>query len=179
VLLCRTLPPGLVVSTADAKAQVQRSRKEAAEFKFDYAYEVPVDYLAKRIADRNQVYTQHAYMRPLGVAMMLIGMDEERGPQLFKCDPAGYFIGYHACAAGQKDQEAVNYLEKKLKDAPTSELSEADTIQMAIASLQAVIATDFKARDIEVAVVSAKRPKFTVLSDEDVETHLTVLSEKD
>eukprot|EP00168_Porphyra_purpurea_P015397 TRINITY_DN472_c0_g1_i6.p2 TRINITY_DN472_c0_g1~~TRINITY_DN472_c0_g1_i6.p2 ORF type:complete len:119 (+),score=62.82 TRINITY_DN472_c0_g1_i6:338-694(+) len=118
-------------------------------------------------------------MRPLGVAMMLIGMDEERGPQLFKCDPAGYFIGYHACAAGQKDQEAVNYLEKKLKDAPTSELSEADTIQMAIASLQAVIATDFKARDIEVAVVSAKRPKFTVLSDEDVETHLTVLSEKD
>ncbi|GAB0495984.1 hypothetical protein I4F81_009019 [Pyropia yezoensis] len=163
----------------DAKAQVQRTRKEAAEFKFDYAYEVPVDYLAKRIADRNQVYTQHAYMRPLGVAMMLIGMDEERGPQLFKCDPAGYYIGYHACAAGQKDQEAVNYLEKKLKDSPTSELSEADTIQMAIASLQAVIATDFKARDIEVAVVSAKRPKFTVLSDEDVEMHLTVLSEKD
>lgn len=37
---------------------------------------------------------QHAYMRPLGVVSMLIGIDEERGPQLFKVDPAGYFVGY-------------------------------------------------------------------------------------
>ena len=37
---------------------------------------------------------QHAYMRPLGVVPILIGIDEERGPQLFKVDPAGYFVGY-------------------------------------------------------------------------------------
>ena len=33
-------------------------------------------------------------MRPLGVMPMLFGIDEERGPQLFKVDPAGYFVGY-------------------------------------------------------------------------------------
>lgn len=37
---------------------------------------------------------QAAYMRPLGVMPMLLGIDEERGPQLFKVDPAGYFVGY-------------------------------------------------------------------------------------
>ncbi len=37
---------------------------------------------------------QHAYMRPLGVVSMLIAVDEERGPQLFKVDPAGFFVGY-------------------------------------------------------------------------------------
>ena len=37
---------------------------------------------------------QHAYMRPLGVIPILVGIDEERGPQLFKVDPAGYFVGY-------------------------------------------------------------------------------------
>ncbi len=33
-------------------------------------------------------------MRPLAVVPMLIGIDEERGPQLFKVDPAGYYVGY-------------------------------------------------------------------------------------
>lgn len=39
----------------------------------------------------------------------------EFGPQCFKLDPAGYFVGFHATAAGQKQQEAMNHLEKKWK----------------------------------------------------------------
>ena len=49
------------------------------------------------------------------VAMILIGIDPEFGPQCFKLDPAGYFVGFHATAAGQKQQEAMNHLEKKWK----------------------------------------------------------------
>jgi 20S proteasome subunit alpha 1 len=48
-------------------------------------------------------------------AMILIGTDPELGPQVFKLDPAGYFVGFHATAAGQKQQEAMNHLEKKWK----------------------------------------------------------------
>ena len=47
--------------------------------------------------------------------MILIGIDPEFGPQVFKLDPAGYFVGFHATAAGQKQQEAMNHLEKKWK----------------------------------------------------------------
>jgi 20S proteasome subunit alpha 1 len=47
--------------------------------------------------------------------MVLIGPDPEFGPQIFKLDPAGYFVGFHATAAGQKQQEAMNHLEKKWK----------------------------------------------------------------
>lgn len=47
--------------------------------------------------------------------MILIGIDIELGPQIFKLDPAGYFVGFHATAAGQKQQEAMNFLEKKWK----------------------------------------------------------------
>lgn len=42
----------------DAKSQVQKARQEAAEFRFKYGYEMPVDYLAKVLADQAQVYTQ-------------------------------------------------------------------------------------------------------------------------
>jgi len=28
------------------------------------------------------------------VVPILVGIDEERGPQLFKVDPAGYYVGY-------------------------------------------------------------------------------------
>ena len=48
-------------------------------------------------------------------AMILIGIDPELGPQVFKLDPAGFFVGFHATAAGQKQQEAMNHLEKKWK----------------------------------------------------------------
>ena len=46
-------------------------------------------------ADRKcHVWPQHAYMRPLAVVPILAGIDEEVGPQLFKVDPAGYYVGY-------------------------------------------------------------------------------------
>ena len=87
-----------------------------------------MSYLANRMADKAQLNTQHAWMRPFGVATLLIGIDEELGPQLYKVDPAGSFIGYQAAAAGEKDLEATSLLEKKFKT-PQS-LNETETIQV-------------------------------------------------
>lgn len=66
--------------------------------------EAPISYRRSQLTTINML-----------VAMILIGIDPEYGPQCFKLDPAGYFVGFHATAAGQKQQEAMNHLEKKWK----------------------------------------------------------------
>merc|ERR1712216_35135 len=164
---------GLVMTgiVPDARASVSRLRSEAAQFKFDYGYEIPVSYLAKRAADLAQVYTQHANMRPLGIAMIIIGMDvegERKIPQLFQCDPAGYYVVYKATSAGQKEQEANNFLEKRYKSDPNPSLSYDDTVQLALATLQNVLGSDLKAADIEACVVRNDALKFTKLSNDEV-----------
>ncbi|RUP50509.1 nucleophile aminohydrolase [Jimgerdemannia flammicorona] len=162
---------------ADARSQVTRARQEAAEFRYKFGYEIPTDQLAKRVANVNQVYTQHAAMRPLGVSMILIGYDDERGPQLYKCDPAGYYVGYKATAAGAKQQEALNHLEKKLKKEP--QLDEEETVELAITTLSSILAADFKSSEIEVGLVSSTSPKFRTLSEAEIEEHLQKIVEKD
>jgi len=75
----------------------------------------------------------------------------------------------------------MNQLEKsfKKKENLYSEMSENETIQMAIATLQNVISSDFKATDLEVGVVSKSRPKFVKLTAEEIEEHLNAISVKD
>jgi len=175
---------GLVMTgiVPDARASVQRLRSEAAQFKFDYGYDIPVSYLAKRAADIAQVYTQHANMRPLGIAMIIIGIDvegEAMVPQLYRCDPAGYYVGYKATSAGHKEQEANNFLEKRFKAGTNPSLSYDDTVQLALACLQNVLGSDLKAPDIEVCVCRNDNLKFSRLTADEVEAQLTSLAERD
>ncbi|KAF9016559.1 20S proteasome subunit [Hymenopellis radicata] len=154
---------------ADARAQIARARAEAAEFRYKYGYEITPDALARRIANINQVYTQRAAMRPLGISMIIIGLDAEYGPQCFKLDPAGYFVGFHATAAGQKQQEAMNHLEK----------NRAEVIEMAIEAMSTVHATDYKPGEIEIGIPEKTKGKWRVMGEAEIEEHLLAYAEKD
>ncbi|KMU85264.1 proteasome subunit alpha type-6 [Coccidioides immitis H538.4] len=148
---------------------------------------MPCDVLAKRIANISQVYTQRAYMRPLGVATTLISVDSEYGPQLFKCDPAGYYVGYRATASGPKQQEILNHLEKKLKNKEYADGTWEDVVELAITALSTVLSVDFKKGEIEIGIVGGPRAdgkegtqsEFRTLTEDEIDERLQAISEKD
>jgi 20S proteasome alpha/beta subunit len=160
---------------ADSKAQVERLRYEANDFKFNHGFPIPTHVLAQKMADICQVYTQEASNRALCCTMLLIGVDDERGAQTFKIDPSGHILPYKAVATGKSEAEAMNYLEKK-HDKIMEGLSEEATIELAISSMMYVLATDFKGSEIEVGV-AADGKSFRMLTHDDIEDRLNAISE--
>ena len=72
-------------------------------------------------------------------AIIMIGIDNEFGPQVYKADPAGYYCGYKATAAGVKQTEASNYLEKRIKK--KQDYNEDETIEVMLSVLLTTIDT--------------------------------------
>jgi len=130
-------------------------------------------------------------MRPLGVAMTLISLDSELGPQLYKTDPAGYYAGYKATATGPKTQEATNFLEKKLKDKEYAEGSWEDVVELGIQAMSSVLSVDFKKNELEVGIVGGPRAggsengqesvesAFRALTEDEIEERLQSIADKD
>lgn len=159
----------------DCKAQIQRARYEAADFQYQNGYSIPVHVLAKRIADIAQVNTQSASMRPLATVCLLIGVDDEKGPQVFKVDCAGHFLPFYATASGAKEQEAVNFLEKSVDK--MKEFSADQTIRTAIMCLGSVLGSDFRGSEIEVATVTGISGTFHTLTEDEIEDHLNAIAD--
>jgi 20S proteasome subunit alpha 1 len=55
----------------DTLSAVRRAREFAADFQFEHGYAIPVHFLAKKMADENQIFTQAAYKRSLASVMIL------------------------------------------------------------------------------------------------------------
>jgi 20S proteasome subunit alpha 1 len=108
--------------------------------------------------------------------MIVGGVDDERGPQLFKIDPAGHYMGYKATAAGVKEAEATNLLEKRFKAPSALPLDE--TIRLAITTFQGLLSSDFKADEIEVAVLDGTNA-FRLLAADEIDAQLSIIAERD
>jgi 20S proteasome subunit alpha 1 len=126
-------------------------------------------------------------MRPLGVATTLISVDDENGPSLYKCDPAGYYVGYKATASGPKQQEALNYLEKKLKNKDAAQGNWEEVVELGITALSNVLSVDFKKHELEIGIVGGPKPDgqegtttaFRALTEEEIDERLQAIAEKD
>ena len=90
-------------------------------------------------------------------------------------DCGGHYLPYFAAASGPKEQEAMNFLEKRVKE--MKEYNSDQVIRTAITCLGHVLGSDFRGTEIEVASVVGKTGKFHTLTEEEIESHLNAIAD--
>ncbi|KAG9394021.1 Proteasome, subunit alpha/beta [Carpediemonas membranifera] len=157
--------------SADSLSIAADARSESAEFMYNYGYEMPVDLVAQRMADKAATKTQQTWMRPHGCAGLFFGIDIERGPALYRTDPAGTSVGYKACALGNKETELTAFLEKSLGEDATepADLSLNGALKLAVAAMRDAIGNEVVVGDLEVMVVSGENAVPRMVGMEEME----------
>jgi 20S proteasome subunit alpha 1 len=156
----------------DIQMKIQETIIESTDFFEKFNYKIPMDYLIKRISDRNQFFTQYAYMRPLGVKMLIMGIDEEMGPQLFKNEPSGFFSSYQICAIGEKENFLSSYLIKRIETKLKNLTSYIKTVSYILSIFKNFLEFDIKTEDIEIVISVKKKSIFRLLDPLEIETIL-------
>jgi len=116
----------------DARAQVDNARFFSQSNKLVYDEAVEVQTVAKHLADQCQQYTQYAGARPLGVSLIIGGVDIS-GSSLYLTDPSGAYVLYNAVAIGANSDTATEFLEKNYSNDLT--LNDAKTLAVAVINL--------------------------------------------
>jgi len=148
----------------DARIQVDSARVLAQSNRLIYDEPVDIEAIAKRIADMNQQYTQYAGVRPFGVSLIIAGVDEGTGPEVYLADPTGTYSGFHAIAIGQGSDQVNDYLEKNYADDLTLEAA----ITLAIECIYLVSEDKSGTAHIKVAVVEADSRRWRRLTEQEI-----------
>ncbi|MBW6461974.1 MAG: archaeal proteasome endopeptidase complex subunit alpha [DPANN group archaeon] len=123
---------GLVATgiVADARVMVDASRVKAQQHRMVYDTSISTASVAKYLADRQQLYTQHAGVRPYGVSMLIGGINDESA--LYETDPSGILMECLAKAVGQKADKINKFFEEKYEE----NMDEKQAVQFAIEALK-------------------------------------------
>ncbi|MDP2750941.1 MAG: archaeal proteasome endopeptidase complex subunit alpha [Nanoarchaeota archaeon] len=148
---------------SDARVLIERAQLKAQQNKI--TYDTPIDTLSivKDICALKQICTQSGGLRPFGVSILIMGVDDE-GARLYETDPTGIFFQYLATVIGEYETEVEEILHKEYNE----NLSINDGLKLCIKALKSVV-EDFSSDRIDAAFIALKDKKFTKAKKEDLE----------
>ena len=100
---------------ADARVIVEDIRERCQEEKFYYSHPIDMSELIKDISNMIWYYTFDGGGRPIGVGMLIGGIDKS-GSHLYSTDPSGAYEEKYAGALGEKADLVDKILEEKYKE---------------------------------------------------------------
>ena len=144
----------------DARVQFDNARFFSQSNKLVYDEPVEVETVAKHLADQCQQYTQYGGARPIGVSLIIGGIDSN-GSELYLTDPSGAYISYNAIAIGGNADVANEFLEKNYK--PDLTFDEAK--MLAISTIQNSNEAEDDGENIKMSEVKLKTKEFEFIDD--------------
>lgn len=154
----------IVGLSSDARILIDQARIYAQSNKLTYDEPIDVEVVTKRICDIQQMYTQHAGVRPFGVSIIFGGVDKT-GTRVFGTHPSGTYRGYKATALGAGRETVQAILKEEYKDDLTLEQS----VRLAVKCLVKALEARQLPPRIKIAVIPASTKKMEMLSDDKVE----------
>lgn len=154
---------------SDFRVLLAKARKESSAYTLQYSDLMPTRLVTQSIAGVMQEFTQAGGVRPFGVSLLVAGIDDVDGPQLFQADPSGTYFEWKASAIGQNFVNAKSFLERRYND----EMELDDAIHTAILTLREGFEGEVTKDNIEVGVCEMKGDrKFRILTPDEVQDYL-------
>ena len=157
----------------DARSQVEDARFFAQSSKIVYDEPVDVETVVKHIADQCQQYTQYAGARPMGVALIMGGVDNN-GTSLFLTDPSGTYVAYNAIAIGANSEKINEFLVKHYK----SDITLDDASEIVIAAINLSNDANDGTEHIKISQVRADTKQFEILTEKEIINIANIAAEK-
>jgi len=160
----------IVGLSSDARILIDQARIYAQSNKLTYDEPIDVEVVTKRICDIQQMYTQHAGVRPFGVSIIFGGVDKT-GSHVFGTHPSGTYRGYKATALGAGRETVLAIL----KDEYREDLSLEENTKLTIKCLVKALEARQLPPRIKIAVIPKATKQLQMLTDEKLESYIKEL----
>lgn len=157
----------IVGLSSDARVLIDQARIYAQSNRLTYDEPIDVEVVTKRICDIQQLYTQHAGVRPFGVSLIFGGVDKI-GNCLFMTHPSGTYKGYKATAVGAGIETVISILKEEYRE----DLSLEEAVKLGVKCLVKALEARQLPPRIKIAAIPSATKKMETLSEEKVEEHM-------
>ena len=147
----------------DARVQIDNARFFSQSNKLVYDEPVEVETVAKHLADQCQQYTQYGGARPIGVSLIIGGIDSN-GSVLYLTDPSGAYILYNAIAIGGNADVANEFLEKNYD----VNMAFDDAMMLAISTIKNSNGDNNKIEHIKMSHIRSDSNEFEFINNEKI-----------
>jgi proteasome alpha subunit len=160
----------IVGLSSDARILIDQARIYAQSNRLTYDEPIDVEVVTKRICDIQQMYTQHAGVRPFGVSIIFGGVDKT-GAHVFGTHPSGTYRGYKATALGAGRETVLAILKDEYREDPSLE----ENTKLAVKCLLKALEARQLPPRIKIATIPATTKQLQMLTDEKVERYIKEL----